>query len=98
MRGGSLLVSVALAALAVAVVPRAAASPGAGALYDGDLDAQDALARSVAAYVKSGASSATGEWRLVADQMAILGLGQVVLAHPTLRARYEPVMEKAVAA
>lgn len=103
MRGRSLLVSLTLAALAVAVVPRAAASPGAGALYAGDLDAQDALARNVAAYVTSGKTAAihlgsarySGEWRLVSDQMAILGLGQVVLAHPALRARYAPVMQRA---
>jgi hypothetical protein len=103
MRGTSILVSLTLAALAVAVVPRASASSGASALYDGDLDTQDALARSVAAYVTSGKTAAidlgnarfSGEWRLVADQMAILGLGQVARAHPALRARYARVMERA---
>jgi hypothetical protein len=53
------------------------------------------LARAVASSVEHGEARPEGEWGLVTDQMAILGLGQLVLDHPELRARYLPVMEHA---
>ncbi|NOY92397.1 MAG: hypothetical protein GXP55_14480 [Deltaproteobacteria bacterium] len=96
------LVSTAGVLIGLAIVPRIWFGAGADSLYAGDLEAQDALARDVAAYVEGEESAIDlgdprfeGEWELVAYQMTILGLGQIVLQHPELRARYVPVMELA---
>ncbi len=97
--------SLAAAALAVAVVPRTIAGRDADAWLDGDLETQRALADQVAAFVVRGREPSfdlgearfEGEWALVTYQMAILGLGQLVLEHPELRARYVPAMETAAA-
>ncbi len=88
-----------------AVVPRALVGREADALFDGDRDAQDGLARAVAAYVTrdvgegsfhTGSKRFDGEWALVTHQMAALGLAQVIAAHPELRARYLPALRRAV--
>jgi hypothetical protein len=87
-----------------AVVPRAGLGGDAGALFDGEREAQSRLARGVAAYVDGGVGAASfhtgsprfdGEWALVTEVTAVLGLGQVVLAHPELRERYLPVLDRA---
>lgn len=107
MRAGLrvLLVITSVAAWASAA-PRWIAGRGADALFDGDAEAQGALAREVAAYVASdgaakalhtGSSRFDGEWTLVTYQMAALGLGQIALAHPELRAAHLPSIEASVA-
>lgn len=92
----------AAAAVALAVVPRTIAGRGASKYLARDVDTEDALAREVAAYAavdgpgfSLGSTRFEGEWALVTYQMTILGLGQMVLAHPELRDRYVPVMERA---
>lgn len=66
---------------------------------------QTALARGVVDDLEAGVSTATfhtgsprfdGEWTLVTYQMAALGLGQVVLAHPELRDELVPSIEASV--
>ena len=88
-----------------AVVPRAVVGREADALFDGERDAQDALARSVAEYVTRDVGEATfhtgskrfdGEWAVATHQMAALGLAQVIAAHPALRPRYLPALRRAV--
>ncbi len=88
-----------------AVLPRSLVGREADALFDGDAAAQDALARAVAADVvrdtgvgsfHTGSERFDGEWALVTSQMAALGLSQVILAHPELRARYLPSLRLAV--
>lgn len=88
-----------------AVLPRALVGRDADALFDGDAAAQDALARTVAAYVAddtlagafhTGSSRFDGEWALVTSQMAALGLSQVILGHRSLRARYLPPLRASV--
>jgi hypothetical protein len=85
---------------AAAVLPRAILGRGAAPLFDGERDAQDALAREVAA-AEAGVGAASfhtgsarfdGEWALVTHQMTALGIGQVVLAHPELALRYRPAL------
>jgi len=90
------------ALLALALVPRWTLGLGEEALFDGEHDAQLALAESVARDLGTDAPGIDlqdprfeGEWELVGYQMAILGLGQVALAHPELRERYVPLMERA---
>jgi hypothetical protein len=77
----------------------------ARALADGDAAAQDALARGVVQRVdrapESDASTTgnarfDGEWRMVTEQMAVLGLGQLVLERPERRAEYLPVIARCV--
>jgi len=77
----------AVATLSLAFVPRALADAGA---FD-----PSRLAPPVALAIDRDAQRPEGEWGLVTDQMAILGLGQIVLAHPETRERWVPVMEKA---
>ncbi len=96
--------SLALLAALVAgtTLPGAVTGRAAGPLFTGDRDAQAALANEVAAYVDAGVGPASfhtgsarfdGEWALVTHVTAALGLGQVILAHPELRARYLPALE-----
>jgi hypothetical protein len=74
-------------ALALAAVPPSYADPPPGE--------EEALARQVAASVQDGKGRPGGEWGLVTDQMAILGLGQIVLEHPETGEQWIPVMERA---
>jgi hypothetical protein len=87
-----------------ATEPRAVAGRAAGPFFDGDPAAAEALAHEVAASstgavgvsaasFHTGSARFDGEWALVTDQMAVLGLGQVVLAHPELAERYLPVLD-----
>ncbi|APR77518.1 hydrolase, putative [Minicystis rosea] len=88
-----------------ATVPRATLGRGADALLDGDVEAQRPLATAVVADVGQQVSASSfhtgdarfdGEWALVTNMMAALGLGQIVLAHPETRSAYLPAIEVAV--
>lgn len=88
-----------------ATVPRLAIGRAGGAFFDGEVEASRVLAAAVAADAQAGVSAARfhtgdarfdGEWALVSNMMAALGLGQVALAHPELRAAYLPAIEAAV--
>lgn len=99
------LLALALVVLGAAVVPRVVCGWDTEALYAGALAAQDDLARAVAASamgeatagVRTGDARFDGEWALVTQQMTLLGLGQVALAHPTRRVAYLPVLERCAA-
>jgi hypothetical protein len=88
-----------------AAVPRAVVGRDADRFYDGDRATHEALARAVAEYVAkdtgpgafhTGDARFDGEWTVATHQMAALGLGQVIRAHPELRGRYAPVVRRAV--
>jgi hypothetical protein len=96
------LARAALVIACAAALPRAICGCGAGGFFRGDLEAQDALARAVAADVTSGVSVTAfhsgnarfdGEWLLVTHQMAALGLGQVILEHPERKQELLPAVE-----
>lgn len=98
------LLSLACLLLALAVVPRGLCGRGADQLFEGDLDAQDALARELSAavvnhgpgtYYRTGVARFDGQSAVAIDQMAILALGQIVLEHPEKRADYLPAMRAA---
>ncbi|MFO0631061.1 MAG: hypothetical protein U0325_36290 [Polyangiales bacterium] len=95
-------VRAAVFAAVMVLVPWWWCARGADGLYDGDLGAQRALADGLVAALDRGVSVHTGsdrfdgEWTLVTSQMAALGLGQVVLAHPSLRPRYQRAIERCV--
>jgi hypothetical protein len=83
----------------------APANSTAEALYRGDAKAQKALADKVIADINRGINASSfqtgnaqfnGEWAIGSYQMAVLGLGQVILAHPQLRDQYVPLMEQSV--
>lgn len=86
-----------------AIVPRQVCGHPAAALYRDDFDVQDALAREVSDYVTSGVAASAfhtgsprfdGEWAFGTYTMAMMGLGQVILAHPERRDAYLPAMEQ----
>jgi len=91
-------------AIAAGWFPRAWCGRDAAAWLAGDLEVEDALARTVAsdlargvtaADFQTGSSRFDGEWSLVTTQMAVLGLAQVVDRHPERRATYAPLLERA---
>jgi hypothetical protein len=99
-------VALALACLIVTavLVPRWLCGCAAGPLFDGDLAAQDALARRVAQTTREhrgGTFYSTGDLRfdgqasLAIHQMTILGLGQILLEHPEKRGEYLPAIRAA---
>ena len=74
-------------------------------LYDNDLEAQQLLAAKVIADIQrgitandfqTGSARFDGEWAVGSYQLAVLGLGQILLDHPELKPDYLPIMEKAV--
>lgn len=92
--------------VALAIVPRLWCGWDADHWFDGDAATEDSLARSVAASVLSqrerqiyhtGHARFDGQSAVAVYQMTILGLGQIALAHPELRARYLPAMRSAAA-
>ena len=98
------LLRLAVAALAIVAVPRSVAGRGASAWLDGDVATEDALAQTVIAAVlrqPTGIAYRTGETRfdgqatVAIEQMALLGLGQIILAHPEKRDAYLPAMRVA---
>lgn len=75
------------------------------ALFQGDLAAQKALATIVLRDIqqginpekfKTGNARFNGEWTVGTYQMAVLGLGQMILAHPELKSEYLPAIEQCV--
>ena len=102
-RAARVLLLLGLVAAGAMTVPRALCGHAAGPLFDGEQAAQEALARSVAAYVRADVGAASfhtgvprydGEWAFGTHQMAALGLGQVALSHPALRPELLPVIER----
>jgi hypothetical protein len=101
------LASTAIAfAVTIAVVPRALCGHAAQPLFDGELAAQDALAREVAREVvgqpnrqfyRSGSRRFDGQSAIAIYQMAILGMGQIIREHPERRDEYLPAMRSAAA-
>ncbi|MEQ9320293.1 MAG: hypothetical protein RIF41_14100, partial [Polyangiaceae bacterium] len=77
---------------------------GAEALFEGERRAQERLADRLARQAvthgsgpvyQSGVRRFDGQSQIAIDQMTLLGLGQVVLAHPELASRYLPAMRAA---
>ncbi len=92
--------------IALAIVPRIWCGWSADRWFDGDAATEDSLGRSVAAAVlsepqrhlyRTGHSRFDGQSSIAVYQMTILGLGQIALAHPELRAAYLPAMRSAAA-
>lgn len=74
----------------------------ADAVFAGDLSTQKGLANQVIANIQKGIDAAafqTGsdrfnsEWTVATYQMTVLGLSQMVLAHPELLEEYSPIIE-----
>jgi len=91
-------------ALTLATIPRFLCQRDARKYFDGDLEAQHALASTVArailehrgnVFYKTGNARFDGQSAIAIYQMAILGLGQIVLEHPEKREAYLPAMESA---
>ncbi|HET7540033.1 MAG TPA: hypothetical protein VFK05_09175 [Polyangiaceae bacterium] len=103
VRGGCLLLGLLAARL---FAPWVCGRDASGWL-DGDAGLQNGLAQELIAFEASddaeraAASHAApsdrfaGEWALVTHQMTALGLAQLCLAHPELRARYAPIATRA---
>ena len=91
--------------LTLALVPRWLCGRDADAMFDGDAELQEPMARHLARVIAArperqfyatGSARFDGQSAIAAYQMAILGLGQVVLQHPERRAQYLPAMQAAV--
>lgn len=76
---------------------------GAGALYEGELEAQRELARGMDRWVDdelgvddfaTGSSTYDGEWLFVTRMMAVLGYAQTALEHPELREAHVTRIER----
>ena len=98
------LLPIVFAALSLLAVPRMVAGRGADAWLAGDLATEDALAQTVIAGVltqkgdvayRTGNTRFDGQATVAIEQMALLGLGQIVLAHPSMRDAYLPAMRVA---
>jgi len=90
--------------LTAATGPRQLIGRDADRYLEDDLETERALADSVAEYASrapseeafhTGSARFDGEWAFGAALMSIVGLAQVVEAHPELRSRYVPAMEQA---
>ena len=88
------------------LVPRWWCGRQADGLYEGRAEDVIPLARSVAQWVESGVDTERfgtgserfdGEWAFGTYQMAVLGLGQVLLEHPRLDDELGPAMDAAAA-
>jgi hypothetical protein len=93
-------------AVTIAIVPRQLCGRPAQPLFDGERDAQDALAREVAReisaepgrqFYRSGSRRFDGQSAIAIYQMAILGMGQIIREHPERRDEYLPAMRAAAA-
>ncbi|MBN2497887.1 MAG: hypothetical protein JXR96_25055 [Deltaproteobacteria bacterium] len=91
-------------ALCLAFVPRLLCGRAADRFYDGDLEAQDGLARAVVRGLDASPDLEiyatpslrfNGQSAVAIYQMSIMGLGQIALEHPERRARYLPAMLRA---
>ena len=81
----------------------APADSEADALFRGEVRSQQQLAANVIEDINQGISATSfqtgnprfdGEWAVGSYQMAVLGLGQILLAHPELREEYAPIIEQ----
>jgi hypothetical protein len=99
-----LTIAVLCSLVAMAFVPRWWCGRDAGDYFRGELEAQDRLARSVAAailehpgreFYATGNARFDGQSAIAIYQMAISGLGQIVLDHPERRDAYLPAMRAA---
>ena len=86
-------------AVTVAIVPRQLCGQAAQPLFDGELAAQDALARAVARdlaaapgrrFYRSGSTRFDGQSAIAIYQMAIMGMGQIIREHPNAATRTCP--------
>ncbi len=86
---------------ALASLPRVLCGWRADAVFEGDLAAQRALADGVVAqvqrrkavhYYSTADARFDGQSAVAIDQMALMGLSQIVALHPELGAAYVPVM------
>jgi hypothetical protein len=93
-------------AVTIAVIPRRLCGQPAEPLFEGDLAAQDALAREVARdvstapgrhFYRTRSARFDGQSAIAIYQMAILGLGQIIREHPERRDQYLPAMRAAAA-
>ena len=93
-------------AVTIAVLPRRLCGQPAEPLFDGELAAQDALAREVARdvsttperqFYRSRSARFDGQSAVAIYQMAILGMGQIIREHPERRDEYLPAMRAAAA-
>ena len=93
-------------AVTIAVLPRQLCGRPAQPLFDGELAAQDALAREVARdvaaapgrqFYRSGSTRFDGQSAIAIYQMAILGMGQIIREHPERRDEYLPRDARAAA-
>ena len=93
-------------AITIAILPRQLCGRPAQPLFDGELAAQDALAREVAKeiaaapgrqFYRSGSTRFDGQSAIAIYQMAILGMGQIIREHPERRDEYLPEMRAAAA-
>jgi hypothetical protein len=75
------------------------------ALFRGEIKAQQVLAEKVLKDIRrgirpsdfqTGSDRFDGEWVIGSYQMAALGLGQIITAHPQLRKQYLPALEQCV--
>ncbi len=98
------LVLAATVAITLIVVPRWLASCGADAYFDGELETQDALAKTAVhdvlghpdlLYYRTGSARFDGQSAVAIYQMTLLGLGQILMAHPEKREEYLPAMREA---
>ncbi len=103
LRAASMVVSF---TVTIAVLPRQLCGRPAQPFFDGELAAQDALAREVAReiaaapgrhFYRSGSSRFDGQSAIAIYQMAILGMGQIIREHPERRDEYLPAMRAAAA-
>ncbi|MCA9644405.1 MAG: hypothetical protein H6718_24705 [Polyangiaceae bacterium] len=90
--------------MGLGALPRATIGTEAKAYYQGEKSTQVALARRVAKatleqpepdFYRSGMSRFDGQSAIAIYQMTLLGLGQVVSAHPELRDEFLPAMRRA---
>ena len=91
-------------AAVVATIPRLVCGSGAGPLFEGEREAEVALADGVVEAMgrhrgnvlySTGRSRFDGQSAIAAYQMTIMGLSQIVQRHPDLRERYLPVLREA---
>jgi hypothetical protein len=91
--------------VATQTAPSAVAQSTEAALFYGELAAQKAIAAIVVRDIqqgikpeqfKTGNPRFDGEWAIGTYQMAVMGLGQMVLAHPELRETYRLTIEQCV--
>jgi len=90
--------------LAVRALALAYGAP-AGALYDGEVEAQRELARGADRWTaaelgredfSTGSARFDGEWLFATRMMSVLGYAQTAIAHPELRAEHAPRMDAAI--